>query len=256
LNQQPVTLSGLHSHSVFTFSDRLLHDAGRRVQPPRSSCVRVYSHELGDPASPASSEALHTHAHVYTGAFNDRFRDAVLGGSPFSPPTLQGFLTGLSTDPNHRVTPDTPEATLAAYTAWLQLGLAGNLKDFPVTAADGIVQKGQEVMFGQVPAAYCAQPSENVVYLGCHDNETLYDTVVLKTNHLGSAGVCAREVQIALGLIAVAQGVAFFHAGDDLLRSKSLDRDSYDSGDWFNKLLWGGEHNNFGVRLCALSITC
>ena len=26
------------------------------------------------------------------------------------------------------------------------------------------------------------------------------------------------------------QGVAFFHAGSDILRSKSLDRDSYNSG--------------------------
>lgn len=28
------------------------------------------------------------------------------------------------------------------------------------------------------------------------------------------------------------QGVAFFHAGSDILRSKSLDRDSYNSGDF------------------------
>lgn len=27
------------------------------------------------------------------------------------------------------------------------------------------------------------------------------------------------------------QGIAFFHAGSDILRSKSLDRDSYNSGD-------------------------
>lgn len=37
--------------------------------------------------------------------------------------------------------------------------------------------------------------------------------------------------------------------GDDTLRSKSLDRDSYNSGDWFNKLDWTYESNNFGVGL-------
>lgn len=37
------------------------------------------------------------------------------------------------------------------------------------------------------------------------------------------AGLC-------LSLIALSQGIAFFHAGDDMLRSKSLDRDSYNSG--------------------------
>ena len=57
-----------------------------------------------------------------------------------------------------------------------------------------------------------------------------------------------RVCQMALGLIALSQGDAFFHAGDDLLRSKSLDRDSYNSGDWFNRLDWSGRTNNFGVR--------
>jgi pullulanase len=36
---------------------------------------------------------------------------------------------------------------------------------------------------------------------------------------------------LAQWLVALSQGIAFFHAGDELLRSKSLDRDSYDSGE-------------------------
>lgn len=38
-------------------------------------------------------------------------------------------------------------------------------------------------------------------------------------------------------------------AGDDLLRSKDMDTDSYDSGDWFNKIDWTGESNNWGIGL-------
>eukprot|EP01018_Ginkgo_biloba_P020652 Gb_19359 [translate_table: standard] len=45
------------------------------------------------------------------------------------------------------------------------------------------------------------------------------------------------------------KGVPFFHAGDDMLRSKSLDRDSYNSGDWFNRLDFTYESNNWGVGL-------
>ena len=45
------------------------------------------------------------------------------------------------------------------------------------------------------------------------------------------------------------QGVPFMHAGSDLLRSKSFDRDSYNSGDWFNKLDFSYQDNNFGVGL-------
>jgi pullulanase len=221
---------------------------------------------------------------LYAGGFNDRFRDAGLGGSPFGDPTLQGFLTGLAVDPRHRGhlvsrnVEDSPSAlggtdahhvdekpedlaleeavastfceelsTLGVYTTWFKLSMAGNLRDFMITSPDGSTETGKGVRFGHAPAAYCAHPSENVLYLGCHDNETLYDQAVLKANHDGDASVCARIVQMALGAIAVSQGIAFFHAGDDLLRSKSLDRDSYNSGDWFNKLLWDKSHNNFGV---------
>jgi pullulanase len=188
---------------------------------------------------------------VVAGAFNDRLRDAAMGGSPFAPPGLQGFLTGLHVDPNSHREPDTddPETTLQVYTDLVKLGIAGNLKNFEIVDATGEVVKGRHVMFNGVPAAYGGKPCENIAYMGCHDNETLYDTIVLKANHHNSAAEVARLVQLALATIAVSQGVPFFHAGDDLLRSKSLDRDSYNSGDWFNKLLWEGQHNNFGVRL-------
>ena len=39
---------------------------------------------------------------------------------------------------------------------------------------------------------------------------------------------------MALSTTALGQGVSFWHAGGELLRSTSLDRNSYDSGDWFN----------------------
>ena len=37
--------------------------------------------------------------------------------------------------------------------------------------------------------------------------------------------------------------------GQDILRSKSLDRNSFDSGDWFNRVDWSLASNNFGVGL-------
>jgi pullulanase/glycogen debranching enzyme len=53
----------------------------------------------------------------------------------------------------------------------------------------------------------------------------------------------------ALATVAFAQGVPFFHAGSDLLRSKSLDRNSYDAGDAFNAIDWTGRDSGFGVGL-------
>jgi pullulanase/glycogen debranching enzyme len=54
---------------------------------------------------------------------------------------------------------------------------------------------------------------------------------------------------VALSTVAFAQGIPFFHAGGELLRSKSLDRNSYNSGDWFNRLDFTYQTNNFGVGL-------
>ena len=54
---------------------------------------------------------------------------------------------------------------------------------------------------------------------------------------------------VSLATTALAQTPSFWHAGADLLRSKSLDRNSYDSGDWFNTLDWTGADNGFGHGL-------
>ena len=54
---------------------------------------------------------------------------------------------------------------------------------------------------------------------------------------------------LGAAFVAFSQGIAYFHAGIDLLRSKSLDRNSFDSGDWFNRLDWKYERNGFASGL-------
>ena len=54
---------------------------------------------------------------------------------------------------------------------------------------------------------------------------------------------------LALSLPALGQGLPFFHAGGELLRSKSMDADSYDSGDWFNRIDWTRTTNHWGMGL-------
>jgi pullulanase/glycogen debranching enzyme len=54
---------------------------------------------------------------------------------------------------------------------------------------------------------------------------------------------------LGAAVVAFSQGIAYFHAGQDILRSKSLDRNSYDSGDWFNRLDWSYQTNHFGTGL-------
>jgi pullulanase/glycogen debranching enzyme len=54
---------------------------------------------------------------------------------------------------------------------------------------------------------------------------------------------------LAAALNAFSQGIAYYHAGVELLRSKSMDRNSFDSGDWFNRIDWTGAVSHFGTGL-------
>ena len=96
---------------------------------------------------------------------------------------------------------------------------------------------------------YAAQPCETVNYVSAHDNETLFDGITLRSAPDVPIATRCRINRLAVATVALSQGVPFFHAGDEILRSKSLDRDSYNSGDWFNRLDYTFETHNFGVGL-------
>jgi pullulanase/glycogen debranching enzyme len=55
-----------------------------------------------------------------------------------------------------------------------------------------------------------------------------------------------RYQMISMAVPLMSQGIPFTLAGSDFLRSKSLDRDSYNSGDWFNAIDWNFGTNGFG----------
>jgi Domain of unknown function (DUF3372) len=51
---------------------------------------------------------------------------------------------------------------------------------------------------------------------------------------------------LSLATAALGQSPSFWQAGSDMLRSKSFDSNSYDSGDWFNRIDWSGRESTFG----------
>jgi pullulanase/glycogen debranching enzyme len=88
-----------------------------------------------------------------------------------------------------------------------------------------------------------------VSYVDAHDNETLFDALAYKLPQNTSMADRVRMNTVSLATTALGQSPSFWHAGADLLRSKSLDRNSFDSGDWFNRLDWTGADNGFGHGL-------
>ena len=188
------------------------------------------------------------------GTFSDRLRDAVRGGG-CCPSGLelfeQGFGNGLYWLPNgheRRSAEEAREALLLAADQ-IRVGLAGNLRDVTFEGREGIMVTGADVPYFGQPAGYALDPQEVVTYVSKHDNQTLFDINAYRLPAGTSMHDRVRMHQLGLSLVALAQGVPFFHAGSDLLRSKSLDRNSYDSGDWFNRLDVTYGSNNFGVGL-------
>ncbi|WP_158277240.1 pullulanase-type alpha-1,6-glucosidase [Serinibacter arcticus] len=183
------------------------------------------------------------------GTFNDRLRDGVHGGSPVDGASTfdQGFGTGLAGDPNGRSR--TGEADLGGLTDLVKIGLVGNLADYTLTASDGTEKTGAELDYRGSPAGYATQPEETINYVDAHDNETLYDLGVFKLPTDTTMADRVRMNTLSLATVSLSQSPSFWHAGTDLLRSKSLDRDSYNSGDWFNRIDWTGTENTFGSGL-------
>jgi pullulanase-type alpha-1,6-glucosidase len=184
------------------------------------------------------------------GSFNDRIRDGARGGGPFSGIQEQGYLTGLYYDPNatNQGPPDTQLALLQR-TDWIRTGFAGGLADFSFQDRFGNVVQSKDIDYNGQQSGYTADPQEIINYVEAHDNETLFDAIQLKAPVSTSMGDRVRMQNLGMSLELLSQGIPFFHAGVDLLRSKSLDRNSYNSGDWFNKLDFTYQSNNWGVGL-------
>ncbi|MFF0214856.1 pullulanase-type alpha-1,6-glucosidase [Streptomyces vinaceus] len=186
--------------------------------------------------------------------FSDRSRDAVRGGGPFDEdPRVQGFASGLFTAPNASPANGTAEqqrARLLHAQDLIKVGLSGNLASYAFTDSAGKRTKGAEVDYNGSPAGYAAAPGDALAYADAHDNETLSDALTYKLAQGTTAADQARMQVLAMAVGTLSQGPSLSQAGTDLLRSKSLDRNSYDSGDWFNAVHWDcREGNGFGRGL-------
>ncbi|MGL6290772.1 MAG: alpha-1,6-glucosidase domain-containing protein [Silanimonas sp.] len=187
--------------------------------------------------------------------FSDRMRDAARGGRAGDRGEAlhaQGWLSGLHHAPNaaNAARPRAETVTeLRAAEALVRVGLAGTLVDFETFDTDGVVKPLREFRYGDGPAGYASQPGEVVNYTENHDNLTLFDSNALRLPLDTSRRERARVQVLGNALVLLAQGVAYLHAGQELMRSKSLDRNSYNSGDAFNVVDWTGERSAFGTGL-------
>ncbi len=132
------------------------------------------------------------------GAFNDQIRDGIKGG--WNSALERGWATGLTYSKNS-----------------VQAGITGNV-NFSSTI---------------YPNYTTAEPGQSVNYVESHDNWTLYDKV--HASYTGTA-TTADIVRLAGSIPILAQGMPFQQAGQEFLRTKNGDGNSYNAPDAVNSL--------------------
>ncbi len=214
---------------------------------------------------PSEAMTLENSYNTQYGFFNDRLRDAVRGGTTNSTEKSdQGFATGLFFDfnyePANRNTPtnlDEQRERLLHYGDVIKVGLAGNLRDFYFREHRGSTIRAGDLKFRNTGVAFAAQPIETINYVSAHDGYGLWDAVQAKApfysygRYPGTASLEDRQRMhlLALSIPLLGQGIPFVESGTELLRSKNGDQDSYDSGDFFNRIDWTGQTNFWSAGL-------
>ncbi|CAH0526355.1 pullulanase-type alpha-1,6-glucosidase [Vibrio hippocampi] len=200
------------------------------------------------------------------GSFSDRLRDAVRGGSPFESGDdirrAQGFATGAYVAANElmqdALTTDQDDDGVADELAralhqsdLIRLGMAGNLKSFQLVDHQGTSQTGATLDYNGQSAGYAEQPWEVQNYVSKHDNQTFWDINMYKVAHDISLDDRVRMQAVGMSTVLLGQAMPFNHMGGELLRSKSMQRDSYDFGDWYNRVDFSLQDNNWDKGLPA-----
>jgi pullulanase len=83
-------------------------------------------------------------------------------------------------------------------------------------------------------------PLETLNYVACHDNHTFWDRLLLTTKRRTDITDADRIRMDKMGavLVLTSQGIPFIHSGQEMLRTKGGDDNSYNKPDAVNKIRW------------------
>lgn len=182
------------------------------------------------------------------GTYSDRLRDAVRGGGNNTRDS-QGLGNGLLLQPNNLQTHENNLNEYPLRMDQLRVGLAGNLSNFPLYQENNQQILGKDIPYGQQPTGYALDPADTINYVSKHDNQTLWDNSQYRLPYDVSTDNRVRMHLQSLSFVLYAQGIPFLHMGAEFMRSKSYLRDSYDYGDWFNRVDFSQQNNYYNVGL-------
>lgn len=97
--------------------------------------------------------------------------------------------------------------------------------------------------YDAIHAGDLQHPWESINYFNAHDNLIFYDKLIAS---MGDVPEVLDATKLAFGLLLTAQGIPFFHAGNEFLRSKKMNNNSYNQPlringvDWQNAVKYPG----------------
>jgi len=97
---------------------------------------------------------------------------------------------------------------------------------------------------------FANDPEQTINYVSAHDNLILRDKILVWADLNGAAdkpGYLKRIQEFADGIILTSQGIPFLQAGDEMLRDKQRNKNTYDAPDSVNAILWQWKIDNADV---------
>lgn len=93
---------------------------------------------------------------------------------------------------------------------------------------------------------FAANPNEVINYATSHDNYALWDKITA-SNAAASQEVCIKMDMLVQAIIMTSQGVPFFQGGEEFLRTKGGNDNSYNAGDAVNQFDWARKATYYNV---------
>ena len=193
-------------HDIETMN--LIHAELDKIDPS----IYVYGEgwSAGSCAYPQEKLAMKANARQLNGigAFSDEMRDALRG--PFSDDRKGGFLAGM---------PNCEES--------IKFGIAGAIDHPQVDMTKVNYSK----------AAWTNEPSQMIAYVSCHDDMCLTDRLRATVPNISDEELIRLDL-LAQTAVLTSQGVPFLLSGEEMLRDKKGEHNSFRSPDSINRFDW------------------
>ncbi len=111
-----------------------------------------------------------------------------------------------------------------------------NLEDKGFALGGRVETKTLAALFKGSPHRFTS-PGQSINYVACHDNHTLHDKILAALKDTPEP-TRHQHQELATAMCVLAQGVPFIHMGQEFMRTKKMDKNSYRSGDAINRIDW------------------